>query len=777
VYTQTRKLADNLVFSDTVSWDDGVGRQEGFALTLTGPGEVSPIIMADDTVYGSLTISQMTQYAASSGYNVIAAVNTDFFSTQTGVPIGVAVQDGEYISSPGPAPFSTVSIGEDGGVHISKDVSVTINLFNGGSEKNQDNAGKSAQLVNFNKYRHDAGGLYMFSSAFSTVSTRTSSPGWFVKFQILEGRPTVSGEMSLMVVGKQETAGAAEIGEGFLMLSAAASAGYGAVYESFVYGDIVTMTTQCSDEYLASARWATGGGDILVSGGAVADSASWAKELLGKHPRTALGVRRDGSMLIYVLDGRNSTHSEGLTLEALAAEMLSQGCVDAVNLDGGGSSAMSVRLPGSAECAVVSMPSDGTERKCSTYMLFVTDNIQDGAPKRLALRNNGEVVLAGSSFDLTYAAVDAGFMPTAVPPDIAAVSGGLGSVDGQRYTAGGGTGIDAVALSAPSWGASGEGEVFIITTPTSLAVNRRGGYGGLTGLFVRPGESVELIPSCTYYRLSVVSQPGSFTYAAEGDFGFVDAQGVFTAADIVSGSGTITVWAGEKYVSIPVDLRGFDDVSEHWAKQYIYALAAKNIVAGVTEETFSPDSTMKRGEFVLMLYRAVGSPAVDGFVPADDENGPMPVGGFADVYSGDYYAKAVVWAKNAGITQGVGDGLFAPQSVLTRQEAFTLVRRALDMLIAEDTDALPEGDLTLFVDAADIAEYAQAPSAALVGMGIIEGSDGALDPKGELTRAQMAKILESVLSYSPPAEQEPELEPEPVRDTEPGQEQQEQSIK
>jgi hypothetical protein len=520
----------------------------------------------------------------------------------------------------------------------------------------------------------------------------------------------------------------------------------------------------------------------------MAEPETWDKALLNTHPRTALGVKSDGSLLAYVLDGRDSTHSEGATLAALAEEMLRQGCVDAVNLDGGGSSAMSVRLTGDSVSSLVSKPSDGVERKCSTYLLFVTDLTPDGAPRRLALRNNGTIALPGASFDLDFAAADSGFRSVAPPYDAAASTGGLGYVEGARYTAGSEAGIDKLTLYSPSSGASGVGEVFIIRTPTSLTVKREGGDSGLTSLFLRPGETVRLTPSATYYRRSVTAQPGSFTYDVSGDIGVVDADGLFTAADVVSGAGTLTVSAGDRTATVDVEVKGFDDVSEHWAKEYIYALAAKNIVTGVTPDLFAPDAPMKRCDFVLMLHRAAGSPKttvepaappVPGAADSDAESGSearSPVAAFTDVFTDDYYAEAVVWAQSAGITQGVGDGVFAPGSELSRQEAFTLTYRALALLGgASANDPPPAGDLSRFADAGEIAAYALESVAALTGMGVVEGAGGALAPGSRLTRAQMAKILELVLDYTPPEPEmdtetgaEPEPEPEPEQSTESG---------
>lgn len=92
-----------------------------------------------------------------------------------------------------------------------------------------------------------------------------------------------------------------------------------------------------------------------------------------RAPRTAIGVKENGDVLLAVVDGRaNPPHSVGVTLAELAELMLALGCVEAMNMDGGGSSIMYVNDPAAAECKlrpefadhVVSYPSDlgGNER-------------------------------------------------------------------------------------------------------------------------------------------------------------------------------------------------------------------------------------------------------------------------------------------------------------------------------------------------------------------------------------------------------------------------------
>ncbi|MDR3278181.1 MAG: phosphodiester glycosidase family protein [Oscillospiraceae bacterium] len=728
VYTNTRQLADNLQYINTVSWNADLGREESYALRLTGAGDAYPIVLGDDTIYGSLKVSQMVSYAESVGKNVLAAVNADFFSTQTGVPLGIVVEDGVYKSSP--ENELAVAFGADGGLFVSTAPQVTITLSNNGDGLENVNAGKTASLTHFNKYRWEAAGLYMFSSAFSTVSTRTSAPGWFVRFKILEGAPSVSGQLLLQVTEKLTSDGAVPIGDGYLLLTADDASARGDAYDSFAVGDYVTFSTVCNDPGMANARWATGGGDVLIRDGAVTDSVLWDKDLLVRSPKTAIGVTADGAIVTYVLDGRDTTLANGLTLKDFADELLRQGCVTAVNLDGGGSSAMSVRLPGSASAAVVNRPSDGSERKCSTYILFVTDRVSGGAPAHLAAVNDGTLVLPGSSFELIPTATDSGYRPAAVPRDVTAGSAGLGAAAGLTYTAGLAAGVDTVWLASPSTGASGSAEVHILREPTTVyAIGADG--AALSDVTLPRGGALRLAPAATYYRKTVIAQANSFTYTVTGDVGTVTPDGVFTA-DGVGSTGELIISVGTRQAAIRVSVQGFEDTVGHWAREYIDELVAKRVVTGVTSTVYAPEANIKRCDFVLMLYRAAGEPE------------PAQLASFDDVAPDSYYARAVAWAKEEGISTGLGDGRFDPNAPLTREQAFTFVYRALKTLKIDREDG-SELDLALFADAVSLADYAAVPSATLIKLGVIDGSNGALSPKGSLTRAQMAKVLCAVL--------------------------------
>jgi hypothetical protein len=130
----------------------------------------------------------------------------------------------------------------------------------------------------------------------------------------------------------------------------------------------------------ADPRWdrvihAIGGGPHLLARGLVSDE-GFTSILVGRrHPRTALGVLSDGRILLLVVDGRSPPHSLGMTLVELALEMRRLGAVDAMNLDGGGSSTMVV------SGRVVNLPSDENgERAVATSLLVLPAGPEPPAP-------------------------------------------------------------------------------------------------------------------------------------------------------------------------------------------------------------------------------------------------------------------------------------------------------------------------------------------------------------------------------------------------------------
>ncbi len=178
----------------------------------------------------------------------------------------------------------------------------------------------------------------------------------------------------------------------------------------------------------------------------------------------------------------------------------------------------------------------------------------------------------------------------------------------------------------------------------------------------------------------------------------------------------------------------FSDVSDlAWYSDAVTYLAARGVTSGTTEDTFSPDATLSRGQFITLLLRAYD-------IAPDDSSSDN----FIDA-GNTYYTGYLATAKRLTISSGVGDNQFAPEKAITREEMFTLLYNALTVM-----EQLPEGDsgssLSDFTDRASISTYAQEAMEYLVKTGVVSGNKGYLSPKATTTRAQMVQVLYNLLS-------------------------------
>ncbi len=728
-------IVDGLTYHNTVTVNGG-SRVESFSLELSPGSSAYPILrQGSETIYTGVTVNRAVSNAQAAGYHVLGAVNTDFFSMSTGVPIGIVIEDGIYKSSNDDENAMVII---DGQVGIVERPTVSMSLYDHTSNI-------TVVPNNFNKARHDIGGVYLLNGDFSTISTHTSSAGWFVRMKALPnpdtGRApglTVNSALTLQVTELLQSNEAIVIGPDEYILTAADTSNRSDAFMAFQVGDMVTLTTSCDYPAISAAQWAGGVGDIMISNGAVTDSSGWVYAKDGRQPRTAMGVKADGTVLFYAVDGRQSGYSVGLSQINLADELLRQGCVTAVNLDGGGSTSLSLWLPGSKGPALQNKPSGGSPRACATYMLLVTNEKGNGVPQRLAPEQTGQVALIGSTLSLPKAtAIDSGLNP--VSSSLATLTysslNGLGTISGSSYTAGWNPGTDTVRFS--SNGLEGTAQIHLVNALSSLKISRSGSSSALSSLRVKPGEQVQLNASGTYWGRDATVDFNAIAISVKGNVGTVDKNGLFTAAQN-PGSGSITFSAGglTQTVAISPAYTHNDVASDHWSFDAVEYCYAKGIVNGISATEFGRDYPIIRGDFILMLYNALGKPAVSG---------PCT---FLDVKEGDHFYTALAWGQQNGLASGVGNNKFAPRDNITREQAFSLLYRFLPMA----GKSVPDGSLAVldqFKDKDKIAAFAQTASATLVAQGLASGSDGKLDPKGTLTRAQMASLLYRALEHTP----------------------------
>lgn len=738
------ELLEGFTYRQTGSYNDKGQPVESYWLSSSVGSPVRPIVLAPPSILGGCTVSEIMAYAEGLGYNVLGAVNADFFAPANGVALGTVIEDGRLVTN---ANGENLLAFSDAGAFVSVKPLVTVQLTNRGGGADPSDAGKSVSLTYVNKPRGNIGGLYLLTPQLSAETPLTTSSGWYVKMRVVEGSFGLA-ETTTMRVEEVVTGNQIVLEEGCAVLTAADASACGYARDSFSVGDTVSLDISCTDERLLSARWAVSCGDLLVSGGAVTDNTGWDPAIQTRNPRTAVGIMEDGSVLCRIIDGR-SVNSYGATMTELAEDFAAAGCQYAVNLDGGGSSVMTLRLPGSAETKTVNVPSVTKERKCGSYILFVTDapeSTEAGIAHRLFLTEE-PYVLTGSSVQLSCIASDAFARPTEAPTDLGSVSSGLGSVTDGLYTAGLQPGDDIIVLCSASTGAVGTGTVHVVDIADKLTVtDAASGEAPMLENMVH-GETVQLIPALFLHEQPVSFDSAAVTYSVTGDVGTVSETGLFTASDTPYATGTLTVSAGGQEAVIPVSILGyFADVEGHWAEANVLSLMEKGVVVGGGGLEYRPQEVTKRCDFVVMLWRAAGKPQ------------PTSPSTFADVPEGLYYSDAVAWGQETGIVQGDGT-LFEPMGTLLREHAFTFAYRYMTCFGGELCELDP-AVLEAFADAASVSVFALDPVCALVAEGIVQGSDGQILPHNAISRAETAKLLDTLLiparMVAPEVPEEPE---------------------
>ncbi|MBS4878894.1 MAG: leucine-rich repeat protein [Firmicutes bacterium] len=171
-----------------------------------------------------------------------------------------------------------------------------------------------------------------------------------------------------------------------------------------------------------------------------------------------------------------------------------------------------------------------------------------------------------------------------------------------------------------------------------------------------------------------------------------------------------------------VETRPFGDVSaDAYYNQAVQWAQEKGITDGISNDLFGPDQPCTRSQIVTFLWRAAGSPEPKS-----------TAAGMTDVVPGSYYAKAVAWAVENGITTGTAEGTFSPDATCTRAQAVTFLARAQN---AKATGKTAFSDVPADSYFADAIAWAQAN-------GVTTGtSETTFSPDNDCTRAQIVTFL------------------------------------
>ncbi|MGN1051328.1 MAG: phosphodiester glycosidase family protein, partial [Acutalibacteraceae bacterium] len=258
-----------------------------------------------------------------------------------------------------------------------------------------------------------------------------------------------------------------------------------------------------------------------------------------RHSRTCVGVTAEGKVVMMVLDGRQEPFSCGGSMHELAQIMLEQGCVTAINLDGGGSTTYAARQAGTDSVEVINRPSDGSERSISAGIIVASTAVPSNTFDTAVLTADSNYVTPGSAVNVSAVGVSPSGGSAEIPEDASwqMADSSLGEVSDGVFTSNGTTG-DAVVQMVYNGKVVGKTTIHVVI-PDSIAFSNK--------TFTVPyGKTSKLEITATYGLNEVTTKEDDFVLSLE-DSKVGTLSGLsFTACDDDSvSSSTVTATLAE----------------------------------------------------------------------------------------------------------------------------------------------------------------------------------------------------------------------------------------
>lgn len=758
----TTQIGEGTYYTHNVFYSNqsGVGKQTENYIEYAPNSTVLPTITNGSALYGMTAISNEVSRLEGQGLDIVGGSNADFFSTQTGVPMSNAIVDGKILTKDASGQ-DAIGIMPDGTPFISYFSLNSVLIREDGSEIN---------IYNINKYRQPYA-VYMMTRDFSS-ETKNTTEGIDVILGEIEGEMKIGTKMTAVVEAINTETASAPIPEGKIVITidAKAPAEFLDPIKSLTVGEKVTISFSANGD----KRWSevalgmgSVGGRLLINGEVNPNLSA------GAAPRTAIGIKKDGSIILYTIDGRQEGHSYGVQLKTLAKRMQELGCVEALNLDGGGSTQMVVQLPGNEKTELINKPSDGNERKVSTFFFFKNTAKKTGKAEILHLYPKTNFILTGASVQLEVKATDNGFHPAATPSNI------VFSVEDGKNSTVSDDGVFTAKDNGPVtvYAQSGDAKKALLTitcleTPTDIVIKNKNTWADVKSLALLPGDSIELSAVCYGgYNLLTASRK-NLIWEADPEIGTISDIGLFKASDKYGATGNIRITAGKKTVTVPVTLAK-PSATDPKAYPIIDIKLNDGVLTGKISCEYNIDTEKDKiiikadgkpqdfkydsvsGELVAEVPQtsvkitvfATNSFGYTSFKTITSETQVLPESPFADT-TGHWAESLLGYMYSAKIINGdptSGQLLFNPQKPMTRSEFAVMICNYLGLDTAQyDSVTLPYSDLE------DIPFWALGSFKALFAEGIVKGryvteTETCADPLATISRGEAATIVARIL--------------------------------
>jgi len=542
--TYSRTIVPGAVYTYTES--DNGDPQKNYVLEYNAKeADVEAIAVYGEYAFGGDILSKNIALAESKGYTVIAGVNGSPFDTSNGTTTGTLISNGRIISSnSGLSGYDSFAIKSDGTMFIGKS-----NLAF--SYKTNDNKVININTINKQK-KTDNNNVYLYTRDYYTDTTSLAASTEVI-LKIDSGDVAIGNQLVATVEEIRNGVKRTSIPEGRVALVGKNIAALGDIE----VGEQLTfdfVNNDAANDWSDVMQSINGFYEILKDGTPVNTSDP------AVHPRTTIGFKSDGTIVLYVVDGRQPTFSVGLTDLACAEYMKSLGCVAAIRMDGGGSSTMALRMPGDTELTTVNSPSDGQERSDADGLLIALKADYDqtvGNDTLLHAYPNNVVLLENTVIDIDVKATDGKYNAKPTPEYNMEIIDGCGEVvQGNKFQAKTGEGKGKIKVY------NDDAETYVDVTVTNKVDEI---YATVNNLALSPSEKVDISVKAYYKESLLVCSNESFKWECSSEVGTIDEKGTFTATSQAGVTGSITVsYENVKFNimvtvgQLPIEITGFE---------------------------------------------------------------------------------------------------------------------------------------------------------------------------------------------------------------------------
>ncbi len=481
-------------------------------------------------VYSEQTVNTIANNMSSTdgGDTATAAINGDFFNFGVGVPHGIFIDDGIILSTP-PQYYAAFGLTYDNKPFIVRHGTILDKIFR------IDGVLCDVTGIN-NAHAKDAPSLMLYTPDYAR-GTKTGTTTYELRCRVISGEVRHGDTLKFVVEEAFDAVGNTALGDGYIVLSAQGERMND--LKKLNIGDELEMSFRFN-EFWSNVKFAVGGIELLLKDGEIYSEADKAYQ-----PRTSVGIRADGTVVMATFDGRQDG-AAGMTYKSAAEAMRALGCTDALNLDGGGSTTFVLRRPGELSTSVVNKVSGSSPRQVANALVLM-NTAPTGRATSLTVSPSSRLVMQGGKYKFSVTgAYDENIKPIPAPSDIYWSTDSVYNSIAYDGTLSADV-AETTVITAESGIAAGNATIEIVDDVDTITPD-------IKSISADAGKSIEIKMSAARNGQVVECPQELYTFTAPEELGTFTSPGKFTLAEEFA-TGNITVSLGTASVEIPVEIK------------------------------------------------------------------------------------------------------------------------------------------------------------------------------------------------------------------------------